>query len=75
MNDDTLKTLNDHDLEQLIVKAQAEKANRARRRKVDAIAKIRELAGAAGVSVSIKGARGRPAQTGSPEKSPRTQAK
>jgi len=75
MTEDTLKTLNDHDLEQLIVRAQAEKANRARKRKEDAIAKIKELAGAAGVSVSIKGARGRPAQTGSPEKLPRTQAK
>ncbi len=75
MTEDTLKALNDHDLEQLIVRAQAEKANRARKRKEDAIAKIKELAGAAGVSVSIKGARGRPAQTGSPEKLPRTQAK
>jgi hypothetical protein len=68
MNDDTLKTLSDNELAQFIVKAQAEIAARTRKRKEDAIARIKELAGAAGVSVSIKGARGRPALAGGPPK-------
>jgi hypothetical protein len=72
MNDDTLKTLSDNELAQFIVKAQAEIAARTRKRKEDAIARIKELAGAAGVSVSIKGARGRPAQSGAPERPART---
>lgn len=72
MNDDTLKTLSDNDLVQLVrslpdnrlayVKATAEEEidTRKRKRKDDAIAKIKELAGANSISVSIKGARGRP---------------
>jgi len=59
MNDEMLKTLGDHELSQFVSKAQAELASRARKRKEEAIAKIKELAGLAGVSVSVKGARGR----------------
>lgn len=64
MNDDTLKTLSDHELTQLVAKAKAEIVARDRQHKADTIAKIKELAGAAGVSVSIKGVRGRPAGNG-----------
>jgi hypothetical protein len=60
MNDDLLKKLADDELAQLVLHAQREIALRTRKRKEDTIAKIKELAGAAGVSVSIKGTRGRP---------------
>ena len=70
MSNDNLKTLSDNELAQLVVKAQAEIAARTRR-KEDAIARIKQLAGDAGVSVSIKGARGRPAAADSSEKSSR----
>jgi hypothetical protein len=68
MNDDNLKALGDNELVQLVAKAQAEIAARTRKRKEDAIAKIKELAGAAGVAVSIKGVRGRPPSSGGPSK-------
>jgi hypothetical protein len=68
MNDDTLKTLSDNELAQLIAKAQTEITTRTRKRKEDAIARIKELAGAAGVTVSIKGARGRPPSSSGPRK-------
>jgi len=60
MIDDTLKTLGDHELRELVLRAQREIALRARKHKEDTIAKIKELAGSAGVSVAIKGTRGRP---------------
>lgn len=70
MSNDNLKTLSDNELAQLVVKAQAEMAARARR-KESAIARIKRVAGAAGVSVSIKGARGRPAAADGSGKSSR----
>jgi len=71
MSNDNLKILSDTELAQLVVKAQAEIAARARR-KADAIARIEKLAGTVGVSVSIKGARGRPATVAGSEKAART---
>jgi hypothetical protein len=55
-----IKALSDADLAALVAAGQAELAARERRRKEDTIAKIRALAGEAGLSVSIGGARGRP---------------
>ena len=73
MSSDNVKSLSDNELAQLVVKAQAEIAARTRR-KEDAIARIKQLAGAAGVSVSIKEGRGRPA-TGDGSEKPPAQAK
>lgn len=70
MSNDNLKTLSDNELAQLAAKAQAEIAAR-KRRKDDAIARIKQLAGSVGVSVAIKGARGRPPAVDGAEKSPR----
>lgn len=58
--EDLLKTLNDAELAAFVAAGQVEIAAREKRRKEEAIAKIRELAGAAGLSVAIEGARGRP---------------
>ena len=55
-----LHTLNDAELAAFVAAGQVEIATREKRRKEEAIAKIRELAGAAGLSVAIEGARGRP---------------
>lgn len=55
-----LTAMSDAELTALAASAQAELAARERRRKEETIAKIRELAGSAGLSVSIAGARGRP---------------
>jgi hypothetical protein len=74
MTDDIVKTLGDQELAQLIVKAQAELAARARKRKEDTIAEIKKLAGAVGVQVAIKGARGRPPVRSAPAKSSRATA-
>ena len=71
MNEDVIKTLGDDELARFVVKAQAEIAARARKRKEDTISKIKELADAAGVSVLIKGVRGRPANGNAPRKSSR----
>lgn len=55
-----VRAMSDADLARFVLAAQAEIAARERKRKEDAIAKIRALAGEAGLSVAIEGARGRP---------------
>ena len=66
MTREALHALTDADLLQVIAWGQEEQRARAEKRKQEAIAKIRELAGNAGVTVAITGVRGRPAK-----KSPR----
>ena len=60
MTQDAVRALNDDELTQVISWAQAEIKARAERRKQETIAKIKELANAVGVSVTIAGGRGRP---------------
>jgi hypothetical protein len=60
MTQDTVKTLSDGELVQVITGAQDEQKARAAKRKRETIAKIKELARAAGVSVNVEGVRGRP---------------
>lgn len=55
-----IKAMSDGELANLVAQAQAELAERARRRKEETIAKIRALASEVGLSVAIEGARGRP---------------
>jgi hypothetical protein len=59
MTPETIKSLTDADLSKVVVLAQAEIKARAERHKQETIAKIKELAGAIGVSVTIGGVRGR----------------
>jgi hypothetical protein len=59
---ETVKALSDADLSQVALWAQSEIKARAERRKQETIAKIKEMAGAVGVSVAIGGVRGRPAR-------------
>jgi hypothetical protein len=61
MTQEMIKALTDTDLPKVITWAQEELKSRTERRKQEAIAKIRALASEVGVSVSIGGARGRPA--------------
>jgi hypothetical protein len=58
MTQETVQALADKDLTQVIAWAQDEQRVRAEQRKHDTIAKIKEMAGAA--SVTIHGKRGRP---------------
>jgi hypothetical protein len=60
MTQETVRALPDVDLTQVIAWAQAELKERAEKRKQETIAKIKELAGAVGVTVAIGGVRGRP---------------
>jgi hypothetical protein len=60
MTQDMVKALNDGELEQVIVWAQDEQKARAERRKRETIARIKELARTVGVSLNIRGTRGRP---------------
>lgn len=60
MTQETVRALSDGDLSQVVAWAQAEIKARAEKRKQETIARIKELAGAVGVSVSIAGVRGRP---------------
>ena len=55
-----IKAMSDKDLAQFAAQAQAELAARAKQRREETIAKIRALAGEAGLAVAIEGARGRP---------------
>lgn len=55
-----VRGMSDAELSRFVQAAQAEVVARERKRKEDAIAKIRALAGEAGLAVSIEGARGRP---------------
>lgn len=66
MTQDAIKALTDGDLAQVVVWAQAEIKARTERRKQETIAKIKELAGAVGVTVAISGQRGRPARGAKP---------
>ena len=60
MTQETVRALADAELIQVIAWAEDEQGVREQRRKQDTIAKIKEMAGAAGISVSIHGKRGRP---------------
>jgi hypothetical protein len=60
MTQEAIKALGDAELSQVVAWAQAEIKARAERRKQETIARIKELAGTVGVSVTIGGARGRP---------------
>jgi hypothetical protein len=60
MNQETLRTLADKELSQVILWAQDELREREEKRKQDTIAKIKELAGSVGVQITINGKRGRP---------------
>jgi hypothetical protein len=61
MTQDAVKALSDTELEQVIAWAQDEQKARAERRKRETIARIKELARTVGVSLNIRGTRGRPA--------------
>jgi hypothetical protein len=63
MTQETVRALSDADLSQVVAWAQAEIKTRAEKRKQETIAKIKELAGAVGVTVAIGGTRGRPSKT------------
>jgi DNA-binding protein H-NS len=65
---ETVRALSDAELSQVAVWAQEEIEARREKRKQEAIAKIKELAGAVGVAVSIKGQRGRPTKAKSEAK-------
>lgn len=60
MKQEDIRALADNELTQVITWAQTEIAARTERKKRETIAKIKELAGAVGVSVTIGGVRGRP---------------
>jgi len=62
MTQETVRALLDAELSQVVAWAQQETSARAEKRKQEAIAKIKELAGAVGVTVAIGGVRGRPAK-------------
>ena len=57
---ESVKSLSDDELDRLMKAATEEKAAREERHKQETIARIRELAGVIGVSVTIGAARGRP---------------
>lgn len=61
--EDSIKAMTDKDLSAFILVAQAEKARREQQRKDETIAKIRALAGAEGLTVSIAGLRGQRPRT------------
>jgi hypothetical protein len=63
MTQETVRALSDADLSQVVAWAQAEIKARTEKRKQETIARIKELAGAVGVSVAIGGVRGRPSIT------------
>jgi hypothetical protein len=69
MTQETLRALTDAELSQVVAWAQQEINARTEKRKQEAIAKIKELAGAVGVTVAIGGVRGRPVKT-KPEAKP-----
>jgi hypothetical protein len=62
MTPETVKTLSDSELVQVIAWAQAETKARTERRKQETIAKIKAMAAEVGVSIAIQGGRGRPAK-------------
>jgi hypothetical protein len=60
MTQEMIKALPDKDLTQVIAWAHDEVTVRAEKRRHDTIAKIKELAGAEGILLTINGKRGRP---------------
>jgi hypothetical protein len=60
MNLSEVKGWSDSELTDVIACAQAEQKARAEKHKQETLARIRELAGSVGVTVSINGVRGRP---------------
>jgi len=60
MTQEAIRAFTDSELSQFVAWAQSEIKARTERRKQETIAKIKELAGAVGVSVAIGGVRGRP---------------
>ena len=73
MTQETVRALSDSELAQVIAWGQNEVKARAEKRKRETIAKIKELAGAVGVSVAIGGQRGRPASRNSGPSLPKTE--
>jgi len=63
MKIDEIRALPDEQLKEFIAAAELEKTARAEKHKVETVAKIKELAAAAGITVSIGGMRGRPPKT------------
>ena len=59
MTIDTLKTMNDADLSQVIALAQGELKERAEQRRQKAMDEIRRIADSVQIEVSINGARGK----------------
>ena len=70
--EDNIKAMTDNDLSAFILLARAEQARREQHRKDEAIAKIRALAGDAGIVVSIAGARGKRATVKRPRREKRS---
>lgn len=62
---ETIKALSDSELAQIIAWAQQEQKTRAEKRKKEAIAKIKELAGTVGIPVTIGKQRAQARETAS----------
>jgi hypothetical protein len=62
MTQEAIRAMSDPELVQVIVWAQQEQQARAAQRKQETIAKIKELARSAEISVRIDGVRGRPSK-------------
>lgn len=60
MTQESVRALADKDLSQVIAWAQDEISVRAEKRRHDTIARIKELPGAEGISLTFNGKRGRP---------------
>jgi hypothetical protein len=69
-----VSAMTDKGLEACSALVRAEQTARDKRRKEAAIAKIREMAGEAGLSVSIAGARGRPGGSKPPARPAKAEA-
>lgn len=65
MTESIVRALTGGQLDQVIAWAQDEKKERAEKYKRETIAKIKEMASSAGVSITIAGRRGRPSQKAS----------
>lgn len=64
MIEEMIKKLGDQELRELVIRGQQEVAIRARKQKEETIARIKALASAEGISIAIKGTRGRPPREG-----------
>lgn len=69
-----ITTMSDTDLATFAAAAQAELESRRQKRRDDAIARIRAMAGEAGLTVAIEGARGRPPRTRGARKAAKQQS-